>query len=600
MHDPRIPRSRAADVAPARLHADRDAGRRRRSPACCRASPTRRSKARCCARAATDALVALMQAQLAQERYRANNSSYGDLADDRRARHVRRRATTRSQVASNSARRLRARWPPPRRPGARCRLPAPAPRVAGGSRRPTPRAPTRRRRTRPTSTAGAGASDAAPRRSRGLSLVELLVGIAIGLSSSPPAATVVSRHAAREPRAAARSRLMQDLRTAADLVARDLRRAGYWGAAASGVRGDDGSAGHRQPVRRDRAASARPSEAVRLSFSRDAGENGSVDDNERSASACATARSRSSSAPPTGRRSAIRHAARHRLRRRRRASRRSTSQAFCARRLAPSAARPVRRGSRCAASRSRSTARSVADPARACAAPQQRPAAQRCGRRQLRGLSMRRRHAPPASAASAAPRRCSSRCCSASRWCSPSPSPTATSSSRSAPRPTSTARPRRSRPPRPASNGRWRGSTTRPHRRRLPAERRSRRDLVSRALRCRSTATRRLAPRPGTMPARRHRCRRPASAATPAGRAAARRAAAPVVAAPMAARPRPAFSVAFAPARGPAWSASSPPAARRLGARLRRERRRRPRGRRAARSRARRCCRRCAPRRPRR
>ena len=36
----------------------------------------------------SDALVSLMQAQLAQERYRANHRSYGDLADPRRARHL--------------------------------------------------------------------------------------------------------------------------------------------------------------------------------------------------------------------------------------------------------------------------------------------------------------------------------------------------------------------------------------------------------------------------------------------------------------------------------------------------------------------------------
>ena len=32
---------------------------------------------------------------------------------------------------------------------------------------------------------------------------------------------------------------MQELRATAGLVARDLRRAGYWVAAASGVRGDE-------------------------------------------------------------------------------------------------------------------------------------------------------------------------------------------------------------------------------------------------------------------------------------------------------------------------------------------------------------------------
>ena len=118
------------------------------------------------------------------------------------------------------------------------------------------------------------------RRSRGLSMIELLVGTAIGLIIVA-AGTVVVVHHARENRALViEARLMQDLRTAADIVSRDLRRAGYWAAAASGVRSDDGSAVVANPyaaVRPDTAAS----DAVRLSFSRDASENDVVDSNEQ-------------------------------------------------------------------------------------------------------------------------------------------------------------------------------------------------------------------------------------------------------------------------------------------------------------------------------
>ena len=119
-----------------------------------------------------------------------------------------------------------------------------------------------------------------PRRSRGLSLVELLVGTAVGLVIVAAATTVVTRHARENRALAIEARLVQDLRTAADIIARDLRRAGYWGASASGVRGDDGSAVLANPyavVAPEGAAS----DAVRLSFSRDAGENGVVDGNER-------------------------------------------------------------------------------------------------------------------------------------------------------------------------------------------------------------------------------------------------------------------------------------------------------------------------------
>ena len=119
-----------------------------------------------------------------------------------------------------------------------------------------------------------------PRRSRGLSIVELLVGTAVGLVIVAAATTVVTRHARENRALAIETRLVQDLRTAADIIARDLRRAGHWGGSASGVRGDDGS-----PVLTNPYALVTPetaaSDAIRLSFSRDAGENGIVDGNER-------------------------------------------------------------------------------------------------------------------------------------------------------------------------------------------------------------------------------------------------------------------------------------------------------------------------------
>ena len=118
------------------------------------------------------------------------------------------------------------------------------------------------------------------RRSRGLSIVELMVGTAVGLVIVAAATTVVTQHARENRAVAIEARLVQDLRTAADIISRDLRRAGYWGASASGVRGDDGS-----PVLANPYALVMPesaaSDGVRLSFSRDSGENGIVDGNER-------------------------------------------------------------------------------------------------------------------------------------------------------------------------------------------------------------------------------------------------------------------------------------------------------------------------------
>ena len=117
------------------------------------------------------------------------------------------------------------------------------------------------------------------RHQHGLSLVELLVGSAVGLIVAAAATSVVSANLRENRQLQTEARLMQDLRSAADLVARDLRRSGYWAAADSGVRGADGTAPAVNPYGAD-AVDAAASDAVSLSFSRDAVENGSVDDSE--------------------------------------------------------------------------------------------------------------------------------------------------------------------------------------------------------------------------------------------------------------------------------------------------------------------------------
>ena len=119
-----------------------------------------------------------------------------------------------------------------------------------------------------------------PRRHRGLSMIELLVGTAVGLLVVAAGTTAVVQQARENRAVQVEARLMQDLRIAADVVARDLRRAGYWAEAASGVRGDDGSVALANPYGAISPALA-ASDAVRLSFSRDASENGVVDANER-------------------------------------------------------------------------------------------------------------------------------------------------------------------------------------------------------------------------------------------------------------------------------------------------------------------------------
>lgn len=72
-------------------------------------------------------------------------------------------------------------------------------------------------------------------RQRGLSMVELQIGIVVGLFIVA-AATFFSVTLIRENQLLlVEARLMQDMRSAMDLITRDVRRAGYWGNSLSGV-----------------------------------------------------------------------------------------------------------------------------------------------------------------------------------------------------------------------------------------------------------------------------------------------------------------------------------------------------------------------------
>jgi prepilin peptidase dependent protein B len=114
---------------------------------------------------------------------------------------------------------------------------------------------------------------------RGLTLVELLVGLVLGLFIAAAAATLLAAQLREQRSLAVENRLMQDLRTASDVVVRDLRRAGYWGAAASGIwmAGASGVAPNPYAALSPDAAA---SDAARFRYSRDAVENHVVDSNE--------------------------------------------------------------------------------------------------------------------------------------------------------------------------------------------------------------------------------------------------------------------------------------------------------------------------------
>ena len=65
------------------------------------------------------------------------------------------------------------------------------------------------------------------RQQRGLSLVEMMVGVVVGLFVVAGAATLASTQMVENRRLLLETQVQQDLRAAADIITRELRRAGY-------------------------------------------------------------------------------------------------------------------------------------------------------------------------------------------------------------------------------------------------------------------------------------------------------------------------------------------------------------------------------------
>ncbi len=72
-------------------------------------------------------------------------------------------------------------------------------------------------------------------RQRGLSLVELMVGVAIGLIVVAAATMLVATQLADNRRLLLETQIQQDLRATADIIVREVRRSGYWARARQGV-----------------------------------------------------------------------------------------------------------------------------------------------------------------------------------------------------------------------------------------------------------------------------------------------------------------------------------------------------------------------------
>ena len=115
---------------------------------------------------------------------------------------------------------------------------------------------------------------------RGLSMVELMVGVAIALFIAATGTTLLAGNLRENRSLLLEARITQDLRTAADVIARDLRRAGYWAAAADGVWTAAAPVAVVNPYAAFTPGSA-ASDAVSFRYSRDATENNTLDTNEQ-------------------------------------------------------------------------------------------------------------------------------------------------------------------------------------------------------------------------------------------------------------------------------------------------------------------------------
>lgn len=112
---------------------------------------------------------------------------------------------------------------------------------------------------------------------RGLSIVELLVGVAVGLFLLAGAATLFVSNLGNSRKLLVEARVNQDLRAAADLIARDLRRAGYWASAIKGtIVTGTATAGAANPYQ---AIASAPTQ-ITYNFSRDAKQPTPIVDND--------------------------------------------------------------------------------------------------------------------------------------------------------------------------------------------------------------------------------------------------------------------------------------------------------------------------------
>lgn len=113
-------------------------------------------------------------------------------------------------------------------------------------------------------------------RQCGLSLAELLVGVAIGLFIMSGTVSLFVTNLGNTRRLMIEARVNQDMRTAAELITRDLRRAGYW---ANSINGTIANGSNSITTSNPYISVATGSPEITYSFTRDA--NDTLNTNEQ-------------------------------------------------------------------------------------------------------------------------------------------------------------------------------------------------------------------------------------------------------------------------------------------------------------------------------
>jgi prepilin peptidase dependent protein B len=114
---------------------------------------------------------------------------------------------------------------------------------------------------------------------RGLSMIELMVGLTLGMLVVVGGISLFVNNAVTSRQLNQETRINQDLRAAVDLIARDLRRAGYWGDSLRGTVATSATSSTTTP--NPYRAITTGTNQIEYNFSRDTTEDDTLGNNEQ-------------------------------------------------------------------------------------------------------------------------------------------------------------------------------------------------------------------------------------------------------------------------------------------------------------------------------